>query len=292
MVVISVSNCPLQLRGDLTKWMQEIDIGVYVGKMSARVREKIWDRICGNIKTGKAIMVYSANNEQGYIILTHNTEWQSKDYDGLAVMFKPEKNGASESTLKKGFSKAARYEMAKYQRKFNEKSVEKKTEYVIVDVETTGFDYDNDSIIEIGLLKVENDEIKQQYQSYIKTNSKIPEKIVNLTGITQDIIDKSGKDEKQVLNDMKSIIGNCIVIGYNIQFDVSFIHKSCEKHGIQPFIKRTKDILKLAKRKLDLGNYKLETVCKYYGIDNSELHRALNDCRVVYDILKELNEIM
>lgn len=58
MVVLSVTNCPQQLRGDLTKWFIEIDVGVYVGKISARVREKIWLRVCDNIKTGKAIMVY------------------------------------------------------------------------------------------------------------------------------------------------------------------------------------------------------------------------------------------
>ena len=53
MVVLSVTRCPPQLRGDLTKWFIEIDIGVYVGKVSARVREKVWSRVCDNIKKGK-----------------------------------------------------------------------------------------------------------------------------------------------------------------------------------------------------------------------------------------------
>ena len=66
MVVLSVTRCPPQLRGDLTKWFIEIDIGVYVGKVSARVREKVWSRVCDNIKKGKAIMVYSTNSEQDF----------------------------------------------------------------------------------------------------------------------------------------------------------------------------------------------------------------------------------
>ena len=64
MVVLSVTNCPQQLRGDLTKWFIEIDIGVYVGKINARVRENLWKRVCNNIKTGKAVMIYSNNTEQ------------------------------------------------------------------------------------------------------------------------------------------------------------------------------------------------------------------------------------
>lgn len=299
MVVISLSNCPLQLRGDLTKWLQEIDVGVYVGRLSARVREKIWERICDNIKSGRAIMVYSTNNEQGYAILTHNTIWHPKDYDGFSIMFKPKKCDDDVHSLKKGFSKAAKYQMAKYQknhksdkRNDDEEKNDKKSEYIIMDIETTGLDYDNDNIIEIGLLKIQDNEIKQQYQSFVKIDGSIPVKVTDLTGITQNTINAYGKEEKQVLDEVKAIVGNCIVVGYNIQFDVNFINKLCERHETSFFIKRTKDILRIVKRKLSLSNYKLETVCKHYGLETDGLHRALNDCILVYDIVKELNIIM
>lgn len=290
MVVISVSNCPLQLRGDLTKWLQEIDVGVYVGRLSARVRGKIWERICDNIKSGKAIMVYSTNNEQGYTILTHNTECQPKDYDGLSIMFKPEKH-SNENVLKRGFSKAAKYEMAKHRKALEEKNENKKPAYIIMDVETTGLDCSHDSIIEVGLLKIENDEIVQEYQSFVKADRDIPEKITELTGITKNVIDESGKDEEQVLNDIRAIICDYTVIGYNVQFDINFINKLCKKHNIPLFIKRSRDILKIARCKLELDNYKLETVCKYYGLEINKVHRALNDCILVYCILRELNKM-
>ena len=64
MVVITLEKCPLALRGDLTKWLQEISLGVYVGQVSARVRDKLWQRVCEESKNGRATMVYSARNEQ------------------------------------------------------------------------------------------------------------------------------------------------------------------------------------------------------------------------------------
>ena len=50
MVVVVLTDCPPKLRGDLSKWFFEINTGVYVGNVSARVRERIWKRICENIK--------------------------------------------------------------------------------------------------------------------------------------------------------------------------------------------------------------------------------------------------
>ncbi|WP_229281568.1 type I-E CRISPR-associated endoribonuclease Cas2e [Bifidobacterium asteroides] len=63
MVVVVLTACPLGLRGDLTRWLLEIASGVFVGQVTARVRDRLWERITGQIRTGKAIMVYSARNE-------------------------------------------------------------------------------------------------------------------------------------------------------------------------------------------------------------------------------------
>ena len=168
MVVLSVTNCPQQLRGDLTKWFIEIDIGVYVGKISARVREKIWLRVCDNIKTGKAIMVYSTNSEQGFAILTHNTEWTPVDCEGIWLMQKNNPIVAPQKILTKGFSKAAKYAHTKSNKKVSKK------QYVIIDLETTGLNYETDRIIEIGMLKIEDNHIIDQYQSFVYQNINIP----------------------------------------------------------------------------------------------------------------------
>lgn len=66
MVVVVLEKCPLALRDDLTKWLQEISLGVYVGRVSARVRDELWKRICEECKGGRATMVFSARNEQHF----------------------------------------------------------------------------------------------------------------------------------------------------------------------------------------------------------------------------------
>ncbi len=64
MLVLSVTDCPPALRGDLSRWLLEIDTGVYVGKVSQRVREELWKRVVKHLKNGRAVMVYNARNEQ------------------------------------------------------------------------------------------------------------------------------------------------------------------------------------------------------------------------------------
>lgn len=147
MVVLSVTNCPQQLRGDLTKWLIEIDIGVYVGRLSARVRDKLWERVCDNIRAGKAIMVFTSNTEQGFQIQTHNTDWIPVQYEGLWMMQKP-CSPVKSTPFQKETSKLVQQ---LYQKR---PAVEKKKNYIILDIETTGLDYSNDTIIEIGMLKI------------------------------------------------------------------------------------------------------------------------------------------
>ena len=62
MIVLTMTNCPPKLRGDLSKWLLEINTGVYVGNVNARVSELIWKRVCENIKNGQATLVFPANN--------------------------------------------------------------------------------------------------------------------------------------------------------------------------------------------------------------------------------------
>lgn len=62
MVVITLTDCPPKLRGDLTKWLIEVNTGVFVGKINARVREEVWQRVCDNLSNGRATMVFSTNN--------------------------------------------------------------------------------------------------------------------------------------------------------------------------------------------------------------------------------------
>ena len=66
MVVIVIDNAPLKLRGELTKWLMEVKPGVFVGKITAMVRQRLWDKVYHSDGLTGAVMLYSMNNEQGF----------------------------------------------------------------------------------------------------------------------------------------------------------------------------------------------------------------------------------
>ncbi|KAA8816155.1 type I-E CRISPR-associated endoribonuclease Cas2 [Bifidobacterium rousetti] len=108
MIIIVLTLAPARLRGDLTRWLMEITPCVYVGKVSARVRDRLWERITDEIGDGKAVMIHPSNNEQGYKIKTYNSEWSTRDYDGLTLMVKPRRIENKEEG-RTGWSDAARW---------------------------------------------------------------------------------------------------------------------------------------------------------------------------------------
>ena len=92
MTVIVVAACPVGLRGHLTRWLLEISAGVFVGRVSARVRDLLWVCTIDMVKSGRAIMVYTANNEQGLAFKVHRHEWILIDIDGVTLMLRPAKD--------------------------------------------------------------------------------------------------------------------------------------------------------------------------------------------------------
>lgn len=89
MLVLSVTAVPSGLRGDLTKWLLEISPGVFVGRPSARIRDLLWERTVELSKEGRAIMVFSADNEQGLEFRVHHHHWEPSDFDGVRLMRRP-----------------------------------------------------------------------------------------------------------------------------------------------------------------------------------------------------------
>lgn len=110
MIVIVVAACPAGLRGHLTRWLLEISAGVFVGKVSARVRELLWTRTVEMVKSGRAIMVHNADNEQGLAFRVHRHEWTPVDHEGLTLMLRPHDGVSDESFTGRdaGWSAASR----------------------------------------------------------------------------------------------------------------------------------------------------------------------------------------
>lgn len=295
MVVVVLTDCPSKLRGDLSKWFFEINTGVYVGNVSARVRERIWERICENIKHGQATMVYSAPGEQKMEFYVHNTSWQIVDYDGIKLMKRPlsKKTGVErEVSYQEGFSKASKYSKIKKIRKVEGKSLQKCNSYIVIDIETTGLSHLSDEIIEIGALRVENDEPIEEFHSLVRCKQKIPESIKKLTGITDEEILKQGRELHVVLQEFLSFISDYQLVCHNVSFDYNFIQTACRKEHLLAPQNKCIDTMILAKRRLKgIKDYKLRTIAENLSVELSEQHRALEDCYITYRVYMKLNEI-
>lgn len=84
MIVLILDNASESLKGELTRWLIPIKPGVYVGNISSRVREKLWEKLLSYKKTVNATLVYSANNDQGFKVLkTGKTVIDIVSIDGL-----------------------------------------------------------------------------------------------------------------------------------------------------------------------------------------------------------------
>lgn len=87
MLVIVVENVPARLRGRLALWLLEVRAGVYVGKVSRRVRETIWNTVRHALKDGNAVMVWTTNTESGFDFLTLGENRRiPKEMDGLKLV--------------------------------------------------------------------------------------------------------------------------------------------------------------------------------------------------------------
>lgn len=289
MIVLTMTNCPPKLRGDLSKWLLEINTGVYVGNVNARVRELIWKRVCENIKNGQATMVFPANNEQHMDFYVHNTNWQPIDLDGIKLMKHPKNIYEQGETLKSGFSNAAKRRMGL---KTNAHRAEKAdSEFVIIDIETTGLSAENDEILEIGAIRIVNGKIAEEYEQLIAVKNEIAQNISELTGITQEQVNENGKPINEVLPSFMDFIKGSEAIGYNVNFDHEFLLAECSRQGIDITKIKFTDVMTTAKSKLKgLRSYKLESVAKRLGITTKQQHRALSDCHLLYQVYCKLNE--
>lgn len=87
MIIIILESVPTGLRGELSRWFLEPKTGVFVGQVSARVRDLLWDKVCQKSKNGGCIMIHSYNNEQGFKILSFgNTTRSIIDFEGLFLI--------------------------------------------------------------------------------------------------------------------------------------------------------------------------------------------------------------
>jgi CRISPR-associated protein Cas2 len=100
MTVIVLERVPVGLRGVLTRWLLEVSAGVFVGSVSALVRDLLWEKVTENSKGGRCVLLHRTNNEQGFAIHMHgHEERQVVNMDGLQLIAL--KNAAWEAHIKR-----------------------------------------------------------------------------------------------------------------------------------------------------------------------------------------------
>ena len=284
--VITLKKTPSSLRGDLTKWMQEIDTGVYIGNFNSKVRKELWKRVIENVKEGEATICYASRNEIGYDFKTNSKDISIIDFDGIPLVMvdKKEKIKVNDQA-KLGYSRVAKLRKA---RQF-QKQTKKSPSYVVIDIETDGLDFNKNSIIEIGCIKLSNGGVKE-FEKNINIDCPLPKEIVKLTGITDEFLEKNGENEKQVLSELLDFIKDLPIVNYGNNFDIIFLNHSLKKHNLGYIKNQTIDLMRCVKKeKRMLENYKLETALKSYGIDKKVPHRALADARLTYELSTKVN---
>lgn len=299
MIVITLSDCPGNIRGDLSKWLCEINTGVYVGQLNARVREELWGRICKNLKTGRATMVFSAPGEQKMDFRVHNTTWKPVDLDGIKLMKRPVPNKKTECAppSKTGFSRASKLrKVERVQAARQRQSQQPLTKpYFVLDIETSGLSFTEDEILEIGVLRISEDQVAETYWTFVQYEKEIPLEIQELCGFSPEKIDQEGKPLVKALEELFEFIGSgkdTEIVCHNASFDLGFIKSACKKCELSLPTFRCVDSLSLARRKIrGIRDYKLDTICQHLGIVGDKSHRALNDCVLTYKLYEKLKQM-
>lgn len=153
-------------------------------------------------------------------------------------------------------------------------------QFVVFDLETTGLDPLKHEIIEIGAIRVNRDSIHHEsFQVLVKPSKKIPKKITDLTGITQEMVDEDGVPLTQALEEFRQFVGDLRLVSFNAQFDMAFIGAANASNG-RSMSNPVSCALVMARRAWPgRSSYRLKDLAKDGGLDASDTHRALGDCK-------------
>ena len=309
MIVVTMTNCPPRLRGDLTIWLQEISAGVFVGNLSTRVREALWDRICKYAEDGSVTMVYTTKSAQGYLIRTANTKWVPIEYDGITLMRRPSppRNKKKEVLCLDANPTPSSGTSATQQRNSTDvklangegKRTQKRKEpspisgdYVVIDIETTGLDAKENDIIEIAALRIQGHTLVEQFSQLLQISTTVPMEIAKLTGISDALLYEKGVAPRKALKAFLQFIGDASLVIHNAKFDLGFLNALCHKQGIPEIKNEYRDTLTLSRKLLrGLDNYRLPTIAKHLSIEQPVVHRALTDSMITMELFEKLNKI-
>lgn len=167
---------------------------------------------------------------------------------------------------------------------------------IYFDVETSGLDFVEDRIIELAMLVVDDGNVSLKYDKFIDIGRSLDSHIVELTGISDEVLSSEGVSEDVVFEDLRSILfGGSVLIAHNCQFDLNFLLELCSRHmGRGEVLDWFNNLYWLDSLTVfrDRKGYphKLRDMVEYYGLDEVRFHRALDDVVALSRCVRALNK--
>ena len=164
--------------------------------------------------------------------------------------------------------------------------------FVALDIETTGFDFEKDEIIEIGAVKYLDNRKTDEFSLFINIGKPIPKFITQLTHITDEML-LTGNDIENSLIQLEKFIEDLPVICHNTSFDIGFIQTKLKKYKLPKLKNKIYDTVELSRIYLPFcKNHKLITVCEYFNISLENAHRAIFDADATAKVFVTLLDLM
>ena len=166
-------------------------------------------------------------------------------------------------------------------------------EYVAFDLETTGLNTGVDRIIEIGAVVLKNGKEQERFQTFVDPERVLDRKIIDLTGITDEMLTGAPKIE-EVLPEFLKFVGDRVLVAHNSKFDTGFVRAECKRLGY-PYDLTDVDTLSLSQQLMpQLSKFKLDVVAKALSLPNFNHHRAADDAvtcgMIMWKFISMLNE--
>ena len=163
--------------------------------------------------------------------------------------------------------------------------------FCVIDLETTGGSAATCGITEIGAVKLRGGECLGTFQTLVNPGCAIPPQITVLTGITQSMVLPAPRIEA-VLPSLLEFIGDAVIVGHNVRFDMSFVQAALERDERPRLRNQSLDTVALARRLVrdEVPNCKLGTLAERLRLDHRPSHRALDDALTTGDLLHLLIE--
>lgn len=165
------------------------------------------------------------------------------------------------------------------------------TTYCVLDLETTGFSFRTEKITEVGIMKVKNGEVIDEFSCFVNPEKPIPQRVIEVTHITDDMV-KDAETIETVMPKIIEFVGDSVLVAHNADFDIGFLKYNAKELGLA-LDNTYLDTLRLAKELFpEYKKYKLGIIAENLGIKVEVAHRALDDVDTTVKVLNVMFEML